>query len=250
MAARVTASAGRRRRGRTAPARLLVYAGILTLGLLAAATAAAQLAGSVGIDSDYRLRGYSLSNDRPTATAQVTYDDPSGAYAGASALAELGYGGRFLGLIANAGYAKRLNERVTLDAGLLRSQIRSAVPYTPGYKYTEVYAGAYVGPVAARVYYSPDYRTPGLSTIYGEMEAGFEPAPNWRLNGHVGILTYLNTKGFHRGGATHQDWRVGVSRQFGSFEIHSALSGGHPYEYQGARVHKKVAATVGANFNF
>jgi uncharacterized protein (TIGR02001 family) len=210
----------------------------------------AQVAGSVAIDSDYRLRGYSLSDNQPTASLQVNYDDKSGLYFTFSALTELGHGGRFLGVIGNAGYAKRLNERVTLDAGVIRSQLRSAGPDAFGYKYTEIYAGAYVGPITGRIYYSPDYRTPGLSTIYGELEAGFEPARNWRVSAHVGMLTYLNSKSFYRGGNTHQDWRVGVSRQFGNFEIHSALSGGHPYEYSGYRVHKKVAATVGGSFSF
>jgi len=218
--------------------------------VIAAAPAAAQLAGSVAIDSDYRLRGYSLSGDQPAVSAQLTYDDRSGLYFSLSGLGELGHGGQFLGVIADAGYAKRLNEHVTIDAGVLRSQIRSPVSYLPGYKYTEVYAGAYVGPVVGRIYYSPDYRSAGLSTVYGELEAGFEPARNWRVSAHVGLLTHLNSKDFYHGGDTHGDWRIGVSRQFGNFEIHSALSGGKPYEYFGSRVHKKVAATVGASFSF
>lgn len=222
----------------------------VAFGVIAAEPAAAQLAGTVAIDSDYRLRGYSLSNDRPAVSAQLTYDDQSGLYFSLSALGELGHGGQFLGVIADAGYAKRLNEHVTIDAGVLRSQIRSPVSYLPGYKYTEVYAGAYVGPVVGRIYYSPDYRTGGLSTLYGELEAGFEPARNWRVSAHVGLLAYLNSKDFYHGGDTHRDWRIGVSRQFGNFEIHSALSGGKPYEYSGFRVHKKVAATVGASFSF
>jgi len=248
----VTAIAGSGRRRRPASGSHLLCRALLAiaLGFIAAQPAAAQLAGSVAIDSDYRLRGYSLSDDRPAASAQLTYDDPSGLYFSLSAMEELGHGGRFLGVIGNAGYAKRLNEHVTLDAGVLRSQIRSAVNYAPGFKYTEVYAGAYVGPVAGRIYYSPDYRTGGRSTLYGELEAGFEPARNWRLSAHVGLLAYLTTRGFYHQGNTHRDWRIGVSRQFGNFEIHSALSGGIPYEYFGRRVHKKVAATVGASVSF
>jgi uncharacterized protein (TIGR02001 family) len=222
----------------------------VVLAFLLAEPAAAQLAASVSIDSDYRLRGYSLSDDHPVASAQATYDDRSGLYFSLSALNELGHGSRFLGVIGNAGYARRLNEHVTIDAGVLRTQIRSGLRYAPGYKYTEVYAGAYVGPFVGRVYYSPDYRTAGRSTLYGELEAGFEPAPKWRLSAHVGILTYLNSKGFYQSGDTHRDWRIGLSRQFGRLEIHSALSGGKPYEYFGFQVHKKVAATAGASFSF
>ena len=132
--------------------------------------AAAQIAPTVGLDSDFRYRGYSLSDGHPTASAQVSYDDPSGFYASASGLTDLGDGVRFLGGIANAGYAKRLNEHVTLDGGVLRSQVRSAYPGGLDFKYTEIYAGAYVGPVVGRIYYSPDYRTSGQSTLYGEID--------------------------------------------------------------------------------
>ena len=238
-----------RRRRAACASRLLRYALFLLASLLPT-PAAAQLAGSVAIDSDYRLRGYSLTDDQPALTAQASYDDPSGAYFSLSALEKLGDSTRFLGVIANVGYAKRISEHLTLDGGVLRSQIRSSVRYAPGYKYTDIYAGAFMGPIAARVHYSPDYRTGGLSTLYGELEGGFEPARNWRLSAHVGMLVYLSSDSFYREGETHRDWRIGISRQFGRVEIHSALSGGEPSRYYGLRVHKPVAATVGASFNF
>jgi uncharacterized protein (TIGR02001 family) len=142
--------------------------------LLVPAPAAAQLAGSVGLDSDYRLRGYSLTGNDPALSAQISYDESSGLYFSLSALTELGHGTRFLGVIGNAGYAKRLSEHVTVDGGVIRSQIRSASQYNAGYKYTEVYAGAFVGPISGRIYYSPDYRNGDQSTLYGELESEFE----------------------------------------------------------------------------
>ena len=96
----------------------------------------------------------------------------------------------------------------TLDAGVLRSQIRTAHGSRLGFEYTEIYAGAYVGPVTGRIYYSPDYRTSGQSTLYGEIEAGFEPAANWRISGHVGLLTYLNTTAIGEAEKPISDWRV------------------------------------------
>ena len=215
-----------------------------------AVPAAAQVGGSIAVDSDYRLRGYSLTADHPAVSAQLTYDHSSGLYADLSALAELSNDPRFLGVIANAGYARRLSPKVTVDAGVLRSQIRSANARHPGFRYTEVYAGAFVGPVSARLHYSPDYRSYGQSTLYGELDAGFEPRPSWRLSGHVGMLMYLNSASIYEAGSTHQDWRVSVSRQFGNFEIHTALSGGGPSRYYGFRVHKKTALTAGASVSF
>jgi uncharacterized protein (TIGR02001 family) len=210
----------------------------------------AQVTGSVGLDSDYRLRGYSLSDGHPVASAQLTYDHPSGLYFSLSGLTELSNDSRFLGVIGNAGYAKRLNGHVTVDAGVLRSQIRSAYGSGLGFEYTEVYAGAYVGPVVGRVYYSPDYRTSGQSTLYGELEAGFEPRPNWRVSGHVGMLTYLNSTRYWDAGETRRDWRLSLARQLGRFEAHTSLSGSNPGSYYGGRRHNKAALTVGGSVSF
>jgi len=212
--------------------------------------AAAQFAASLGINSDYRLRGYSLTNDHPAASVQFSYDHSSGLYANALGLAELGTDSRFLGVIASAGYAKRLSPSISIDAGVLRSQIRAAPGRRLGFEYTELYAGSYIGPVAARVSYSPDYRSRGQSTLYGELEAGFEPAARWRLSGHAGILVYLNSQGIYDAGETHRDWRVSLARNFGAMEVHTALSGGAPSSYYGYRLHKKVAFTVGSSIAF
>ncbi|HEX3422644.1 MAG TPA: TorF family putative porin [Sphingomicrobium sp.] len=215
--------------------------------LLFADPAAAQIAGSLGLDSDYRLRGYSLTNDHPAATAQITLDHSSGLYVSMSALAEIGDDSRVLGAIGNAGYAKRLSNSLTIDAGVLRSQIRSEDRGGPGFKYTEIYAGAYIGPVVGRVYYSPDYRTSGQSTIYGELETGFEPWTDWRLSGHVGLLTYLNSTRYWSAGQTHHDWRVALARRLGRFEMHAAVSGGGPETYYGNRAHDKAKVSVGGS---
>jgi uncharacterized protein (TIGR02001 family) len=45
----------------------------------------AQVSGSVGLDSDYRYRGVSLSRSEPSARATVNYDAPERWYAGALA---------------------------------------------------------------------------------------------------------------------------------------------------------------------
>lgn len=226
-----------------------VFFGLL-LGLILIEPAEAQVTGSIGIDSDYRLRGNSLSDGRPTLSAEANYDDPSGAYFSLSGLTELTRNRRFLGVIGNLGYAKRVSERVTLDIGLLRSQIRAAVPDAPGFKYTEVYAGAYVGPITGRIYYSPDYRRGGQSTIYGELEAGIEPLPNWRLMGHVGLLTALNGSIYSQSGDSHSDWRISIARQLGKFELHAAVSRGSSDIYYGYRIRRKAALTVGGSMSF
>jgi uncharacterized protein (TIGR02001 family) len=223
---------------------------VLVFSASLASPAHAQVAASLSVDSDYRLRGYSLSDEHPAASAQVSYDHHSGAYVNIAAIQELGHDFRFLGVQGNVGYARRLGSDVTLDVGLLRSQIRATSPYEDPFKYTEVYAGLAAGRVLGRVYYSPDYRHHGVHTLYGELEAGFEPWTHWRLSGHVGSLLYLTAAPYRSKGSTHQDWKISVSRQLGKFEIHSALSGGGPGEvYYGYRTHEKAKFTVGGTFS-
>lgn len=212
-----------------------------------AAPATAQVAARIGIDSDYRLRGYSLTHDRPALSAQLSYDHPSGLYASVLGLGEVGADNRFLGVIGSTGYATRLNSAVSLDVGLLRSQIRGATDGALGFDYTQFYAGTYVGPVSARLSYSPDYRRAGQSTVYGQLEAGFEPGTDWRVSGHAGMLVYLTTAGFYQAGETHRDWRFSVTRQLRPAEVHAALSGGGPSSYYGYRLHKNVALTIGTS---
>lgn len=217
---------------------------------LSAQAAHAQVAGSAGVDSDYRLRGYSLSGGRPVASTQLSYDHPSGFYFSGTGLTELGGDMRFLGAIANAGYAKRLNGHVTLDGGVLRSQVRSVDRSEPDFKYTELYAGAYVGPVAGHLYYSPRYRTSGQSTLYADLEAGFEPRPNWRISGHVGVMTYLSSSRYWTAGETQGDWRVTLARRLGRMELHAAASGRGPVGYAAGAKRNKAAVAVGGSISF
>ena len=241
----------RREQGAVSVDRILLKgAGALALGLAWAGPAAAQVAGSVGVDSDYLLRGYSLTNDRPALVAQVSYDHPSGAYFSLSGLNELGCTSRFLGVIGDAGFAARISRHVTIDAGVIRSAIRAASPDLQGFKYTEIYAGGYVGPVSGRIYYSPDYRKEGQATLYGEIEAGFEPRRNWRISGHVGLLTYLGSSPYSRAGKTNADARVSVGRQFGSIELHAALSTKTSEQYDDYRSRQKIVLTLGGSLSF
>lgn len=230
--------------------RLLIFAFGTMVGATIATSATAQVTGNIAIDSDYRLRGNSLTNDHPALSAQLSYDHPSGAYAGLSGLAEIGGDTRFLGVVGNIGYAKRVDRHLTLDAGLLRSQIGAAVPGSAGFHYSEVYAGAYVGPLSARISYSPDYRTGSQSTVYGELEAGFEPVAKWRLSGHVGLLTYLNSSALYRSGEARQDLSISLARQLDRFELRAVLSEGGSSTDYGYRPDRTAKLAFGAGFSF
>ena len=250
MIVRARSTAGSRA---SASAQRLVALAVPLTFFFAAIPAFAQVSGSVDIESDYRLRGYSLSAGRPVATAQIGYDDDSGVYFNLSATGEIGRDDPlFLGVQGNIGYVRRLTQKLSIDGGVARSEYRAPDRNSRGHKYTEVYLGIASDPFSARIYYSPDYNRGDVSTLYGEVEATFRPAKHWRLNGHVGSLLYLSTPAqYLPGREARYDWRVGVSRELGSFDLHAALSGGGPgKEYYSGELHSKIALTAGASWSF
>jgi uncharacterized protein (TIGR02001 family) len=219
----------------------------------AASPACGQVNGSVDVESDYRLRGYSLSAGQPVATAQIGYDAANGVYLNLSATGEVGRDDPlFLGVQGNIGYARRLNHALTIDGGIVRSQYRSPDRASRPHNYTEIYLGLASGPFSARVYYSPDYDQADISALYAEVEATFRPATNWRVNGHLGSQLYLATPAQYLARhAARYDWRLGVARELGRFDLHAALSGGGPgKDHYSGSFHGKVALTAGAAWNF
>ena len=224
----------------------------LLSGLCAALPAGAQVSGSVDVESDYRYRGYSLSAGEPVVTGELGYDDKSGLYANLSVTGQLADGGRFLGVEGNIGYAKRLSPTVSIDAGVRHTH------YDPSYdggvsrNYTEAYIGVAAGRIASRLYFSPNYFHAGVATLYGEVEGALQPSPKWRLSAHVGALGYLATPyAYPVNRVTRYDWRLGVARQLGSFELHAALSGGGPgKEYYSGSVHSRTAVSGGVSWSF
>ena len=199
------------------------------MGVLAAAglavPAAAQVAVEAALQSDYRVRGYSVSDGEPTASVSLSYDDPSGFYLGGSAIGTLRDGDpELLGIQGSAGYAVRLTPTVSIDGGVARTQYLYGYGTTRDYDYTEVYLGVAVPNVTARLSYSPDYHRAAMQALYAEVDGGFEPAPGWFLSAHAGALAYLDMPPAYVAKRRY-DWRLGVSRQFGRFGVHFDVSG-------------------------
>jgi uncharacterized protein (TIGR02001 family) len=198
---------------------------LLGCGAGFAAPASAQVAIEAALQSDYRLRGYSLSDEKPAASVSLGYDDPSGLYAGVTALGTVRSGEpQVLGVQANLGYAVRLTSAVSLDGGVYRAEYFSGYGTGRDYHYTELYVGLAIPHLTTRVRYSPDYFRADTPTLYVEADGGVEPAPNWFLSAHAGALTYLETPPFYLPRRRY-DWRLGASRQIGKFGIHLDVSG-------------------------
>ena len=211
----------------------LLAAALAAAGL--AAPASAQVAIEAALQTDYRVRGYSVSEGEPAASLSVTYDDPSGAYLGALAIGSIRDGDPdLLGIQGSAGYAIRLTPRLSLDGGVARTEYFNGYGTTRNYHYTEAYVGLALPNVAARLSYSPDYYRAETDTLYAEVDGGFEPAPDWFLSAHAGALTYLDAPPVYSP-RTRYDWRIGASRQLGPYAIHLDVSGrivGEPGGYR------------------
>jgi uncharacterized protein (TIGR02001 family) len=218
----------------------------------------AQMSALLAVDSDYRLRGYSLSDGRAAASATLSFDHPDGLYAAGSAVAAIGPNGPdVVAMLANAGYARRLGAGLIFDAGLVRAQYPASYSHTTGTHYTEVFVGLAGRRVAARVAFSPDYFRAGAETLYGEVEAGAGIGRGWRAKAHAGALTHLGaTPGFP---GTQLDWSLAASRAVGTFEVHAILSGrgdgrdpyayGDPYSYY-REPGRRTALVIGASHAF
>jgi uncharacterized protein (TIGR02001 family) len=177
------------------------------------------------LQTDYRVRGYSISDEEPSASLSLSYDDRSGAYVGGSVIGSIYHGEpAVLGVQASAGYATRIAPTLSLDVGVSKTQYFNAYGTRWNYGYTEVYAGLALPPLSARLSYSPDYYRNDMDTLYAEVAGGFEPAPDWLLSAHAGLLSHLGDPPAYLPDQV-VDWRIGGSRQFGPWGVHLDVSG-------------------------
>ena len=163
--------------------------GVATLLFYTCASgAAAQYSGTLSAVSDYRYRGITFSDERSAAQAGLTYDDPSGWFAGAFGstvrLAPPGATTANLQAIAYAGYATRLSSGVSVEAG----GDYSVFAGSSGLNYGEVFVGAATESLSARIYYSPRYFGQSSNAVYGEINASQPLIDRVLLRAHVGLL--------------------------------------------------------------
>lgn len=238
-AAAVTARAAlQQSRARPFAARIVeVLAVFIAAAALVSATspASAQVVGAAAtIVTDDRFRGYSVSDGRPAAILDISYDAPSGIYAAlsASATATRDYGPRLLAAEINAGYVRPLSSGLDLDIGATGSSYSRYSGMLDARSYIEAYAGIEGKRISSRLSYSPRYLGGWDETLYAEVNANFGSFAGFRLNAHAGLLHML---GRHREGAyrSRYDWRLGVTRTVGRFTMEAAWSGrgsgGDPY---------------------
>lgn len=175
--------------------------------LFAAGAAHAQFGFSVGVESDNRFRGVSLSDGQPDVRLSVSYDHDGGAFAGATATqVEFMRGRHSTQLLGYAGYVMRVTPGLGVEAGVTSSTFSGETRYD----YTEVFAGVLSERWSLRAYYAPDYFGFGQATAYVELDANVPLTPRLRLFGHVGALRALGSLAADAPGRTRSDLRVGL----------------------------------------
>jgi uncharacterized protein (TIGR02001 family) len=214
--------------------------------------ASAQVAGDLTLQSDYRLRGRSLSAGEPALTLNLSYDHPTGVYLNGSTTGVLRDGDpAVLGLTGNVGYARRLTPEVSFDSGIMWSEYRDRFGAGGAADYTEVYLGLYARRLSAHVYYSPDYYYPGVRTLYSEVEGAVEVPEKVRLSAHLGFLNYVAIPRGYPRPDNEYDWRLAAARQFGALDLRAALTGGGPGpDYYDHKAQDRTALVVSASWTF
>ncbi|MGB6451268.1 MAG: TorF family putative porin [Steroidobacteraceae bacterium] len=216
--------------------RLCLIAAALSAGVAAPMIARAQLAASATVESEYRIRGVALSDGEPDLRLGLSYDHPSGAYAGATLIGgETGSdGSHLLGYVAYAGFAVRSESGLIWDIGTTTSQINLYLPIYPaaysvqplGYggiearnastastfhyraDYSELYGGLSWRATSVHLYISPEYLGQTMRTAYLDVTETVRPMTHVRLFAHVGALTPL--AGSAGPGSTRERYDLGA----------------------------------------
>lgn len=199
---------------------------LAALSLIAlAGPAHAQFNGSIGLQSDYRFRGISLSSGRPVGSASLAYDHSSGFYAGAQVIGENRDGPALLGHIEYLGFATPKTAGPSFDFGVNNESLSQYADRRYPLNYTEVYAGLIGDHLSAHFHYSPNYFRPGVNSGYVDIDGVLRPADKWRLFGHLGTTFPI---GGPEGRRQRYDLRAGVARQFRNFEVQAAVTATTP----------------------
>jgi uncharacterized protein (TIGR02001 family) len=232
------------RRGLLRRGRKLTFA-VLCLG--SGTAAQAQLGVNLAADSDYRFRGVSLSESRPSLRASFNYDAPNGCYGGASATrVELAQGDRYAQLLGYAGCVVPAGVGKHLEAGATFSHFTG----DSSYDFAEGYLGVLAERWSARIHFAPDYFGRHVSTAYGEFDIHTLLDENFRLFGHVGAIVRTGGDG---GGAsrTRADVRLGAGWVLHGLDLQIAwLAASRGGPYPAVYDKRRGAWVAGASYSF
>ena len=234
-------------RGRVTAGSKTRAAGILLAAVAWAGPARAEVGAAVSAYSDYRFRGYSLSDGRPVAILDLSYDLPTGLYASASGsmVASRGHGIQPLRLAFNGGYATSPWRGVTADVGAIHARYSRYSGLTDDPAYTEIYAGLAAKMAGVRLSLSPDYLGSARWTLRGELSGHTDLSPTLSVNGVAGALVPLDER---YAGVSRATWdaRLGIAKRIGRVSLQAAVTArGKGGDLYGAHGYRRAALIVG-----
>jgi len=196
--------------------------GVAAVLLMAsAATANAELSGTVTAVSDYDFRGISLSSTDPALQGSIDYSMESGFYAGAWA-SNIDYGPDYDGSIEldlYAGFAGETEMGLGWDVGLvwyMYPDSSSSATKDEISDYPELYFGLTYNVFEFKQWYSNDLSGSDENGFYTEANAGFELPANFGLNLHAG---YNWGDAFDDVDSEYFDYSIGVAYTLGNFDL-------------------------------
>lgn len=216
-------------------------------GWLLAIAVHAQVSSSVALDSDYRYRGVSLSNSKPSVRLTLNYDAPQRWYAGASATRAALLGREaYSQVLGYAGWVSSAVDGRSVEIGLDGSHFAGI----SGYDFAEAYVGLLSNDWSARAYYAPDYYGRHVGVGYLELNAHVALDERARLFGHVGALASLAAVA---GGAgrTRSDVSFGAGYVVRGWDLHlAAVAATHGGPYPAVFAGRRAAVVAGVSFSF
>lgn len=230
---------------RASRGRCLIF---LVLGTSWAALAEAQVSANVGVDSDYRFRGVSLSDDRPSLRTTLNYDAANACYGGAAATrVELARGDRYAQLQGYAGCVVPGDDARQFDLGATYSHFTGDSTYD----FAEAYAGVLADRWSARLSFAPDYFGRHVPTAYAELDTHRILDEQFRLIGHVGLIAALRGDGGASASRFRADLRLGVGWVLRGLDVQLAwvaASRGGPYP--AVYGNRRAAWVAAASYSF
>lgn len=214
------------------------------IAFLPTPAAAGQIGAVVSIFSDERFRGVSVSDGRPVATLDLSYDAPHGLYGSLSGtlVATRDEGPRALSAIVNAGYAKQLRSGLIADVGIYHTRYTHYSGLSSGRSFTEVYAGLMGKAFGGRISVSPNYLGVARWTAHGEVDGHLDLSRNTFVEGEAGLLVPLSKSAYQEHIHSQFDARLGLARREGPVTFHASVSartgadavyGGHGHDRVG-----------------
>lgn len=213
----------------------------------------AQIGAVVSAYSDDRFRGVSVSEGRPVAILDLSYDAPGGLYGGFSGSVVLTRGAHVepLSVVLNGGYARAVGSGLVADVGFVHTRYSHYSGVGSGREYNEMYAALSGKLIGGRISVSPNYLGKSRWTAHGEVFSHLDLTRTTLVAADVGILVPVQHVVDQSRYGPEVDARVGIAHRIERLTLHAdvtARTGSSAF--YGVRGHGALALILGISSAF